>query len=134
MSTRQALGRAGEARAAAYLQAQGLTIRETGWRPTGTALAPLLRGELDLVALDGATLVFVEVRSRRGAPGAAEESVTPAKRRQLLALAQAYLVTHDLTDDQVAWRVDVVALHFGAGRPTPTITWLPGAVEAEDGA
>jgi putative endonuclease len=130
MTGRRALGRQGEALAAAYLQAQGLVIRDANWRPTGTELAPLLRGELDLVAMDGDTVVFVEVRSRRGAPGLAEESVTPAKRRQVLALARAYLVTHDLHEEQVAWRVDVLALHFTAAAP-PAINWLPSAVEAE---
>ena len=130
MSSRD-LGRRGESLAAAYLQAQGLTIRAANWRPTGTALAPLLRGELDLVAEDAAgTLVFVEVRSRRGATGLAEESVTPAKRRQVLALARAYLAVHDLHEEQVAWRIDVVAVHFGSGA-TPTLHWLPDAVEAE---
>ncbi|HEX6608389.1 MAG TPA: YraN family protein [Chloroflexia bacterium] len=132
MTSRRALGRQGEALAAAYLQAQGLVIRDANWRPTGTDLAPLLRGELDLVAMDGDTLVFIEVRSRRGAPGLAEESVTPAKRRQLLALARAYLATHDLHEDQVPWRVDVVALHFTAAS-APGINWLPGAVTAESG-
>lgn len=129
--SRRDLGRRGEALAAAYLQAQGLTIRESNWRPTGTALAPLLRGELDLVAEDPAgTLIFVEVRSRRGAAGQAEESVTLAKCRQVLALARAYLATHDLHEEQVAWRVDVLAVWF---RPqdAPVINWLPGAVDAE---
>jgi putative endonuclease len=130
MTSRRALGRQGEALAAAYLQSQGLTIRDANWRPTGTDLAPLLRGELDLVAMDGDTLVFVEVRSRRGAPGLAEESVTAAKRRQLLALARAYLATHDLHEDQVPWRVDVLALHFTSAS-APSINWLPAAVTAE---
>jgi putative endonuclease len=132
MTGRRALGRQGETLAATYLQAQGLVIRDANWRPTGTDLAPLLRGELDLVAMDGDTLVFVEVRSRRGAPGLAEESVTPAKRRQVLALARAYLATHDLHEDQVPWRVDVVALHFTPAA-APTINWLPGAITAESG-
>ena len=96
MSERQTLGRDGEARAAAYLRAHGLVIETANWRPTGGALAPFARGEIDLVARDGATLVFVEVRSRHGAPGRAEELVTPAKQRRLLTLAQAYLATYDL--------------------------------------
>src|SRR4029450_1246783 len=52
------LGRRGEVLAAALLQAQGLTIVERNFRCRA--------GEIDLVALDGATLVFVEGRSRRG--------------------------------------------------------------------
>lgn len=131
MSAPLALGRRGEALAAAYLETQGLVIQARGWRPTGTALAPQVRGEIDLVAAapDG-TLVFVEVRSRHAA-GLAEESVTPAKQRRLLALARAYLATHGLHEEQVAWRVDVLALHF-TGPVAPQITWLPGAVESTE--
>jgi putative endonuclease len=130
MDDRRALGQQGEALAAAYLEARGLRILARGWRPTGTELAPYLRGELDLVAQDGDTLVFVEVRSRRGAPGRAEESVTPAKQRQVLNLALAYLATHDLPDTH-PWRADVVALHFGRSGP-PAIQWLPGAITSEE--
>ena len=127
MSERKTLGRDGEARAAAYLRAHGLVIETANWRPTGGALAPFARGEIDLVARDGATLVFVEVRSRHGA----EESVTPAKQRRLLTLAQAYLATYDLPEDGVDWRIDVVALCYGLAGSEPSINWLRGAVEAE---
>jgi putative endonuclease len=114
------------------LQAHGLKIEAANWRPTGGALAPFARGEIDLVAREGATLVFVEVRSRHGAPGRAEESVTPAKQRRLVTLAQAYLATYDLPEDAVDWRIDVVALHYGRGAGEPSINWLRGAVEAEE--
>jgi putative endonuclease len=132
MSDRRGLGRDGEARAATYLQARGLVIEAANWRPTGGALAPFARGEIDLVARDGATLVFVEVRSRHGAPGRAEESVTPAKQRRLVTLAQAYLATYDLPEDGVDWRIDVVALCYGRAGSEPSINWLRGAVEAEE--
>ncbi|MGI8586173.1 MAG: YraN family protein [Chloroflexia bacterium] len=124
MNSRRELGQQGEALAAAYLQAQGLTIIERNWRPTGTEFAPLMRGELDIVAQDGGTLVFVEVRSRHGAVGTAEESVTPAKRRQLLLLAQAYLASHGMHEEQTDWRVDVVALRFDTGSDRASVNWL----------
>ncbi len=129
MDSRRALGRQGETAAAAYLEAQGLTIEARGWRPTGTAMAPYVRGELDLIARDGDTLVFVEVRTRRAGIGPAAESVTPAKRRQVMTLALAYLAVHDLSAD-AAWRIDVIALHFDRDS-TPTIRWLRNAVEDE---
>ncbi len=124
MNSRRELGQQGEALAVAYLQAQGLAIIERNWRPTGTEFAPLMRGELDIVAEDGGTLVFVEVRSRHGASGTAEESVTPAKRRQLLLLAQAYLASHGMHEEQADWRVDVIALHFGPAGDHASVNWL----------
>jgi putative endonuclease len=62
-----------------------------GYRIVGQNLR-LGRGELDLVAHDGATLVFVEVKTRSGLEfGAPLESVTPSKQRALRALAARYL-------------------------------------------
>ena len=52
------------------------------------------RGEIDVIARDGETLVFVEVRLRRNAAfGGAAASITPAKRVRLIAAAHAYLAT-----------------------------------------
>ncbi len=74
-------------------------------------------GELDLIALDESTLVFVEVRTRRSfVTGLAEESVTLAKRRRLSTLAAAYLQHRvDAADPWLGpWRIDVVAVQIGA--------------------
>jgi putative endonuclease len=109
-------GAAAEALAARYLEQQGLTIVTRNFRTR--------RGEIDLVARDGATLVFVEVRLRRGAShGGAAESITAAKRTRLLAAARYYLmrvpgpppcrfdaVLLDALDAaRVDWRRDVIA-------------------------
>ena len=65
-------GQAGERRAAAYLKAQGLSIVANNIRSR--------YGEIDLIARDGAVLVFVEVRSRRaGSQVSAAASITPGK-------------------------------------------------------
>lgn len=106
--TRQALGRRGEDAAVAFLTEKGYRIEARNWRPTGR-VSQDVRGELDIVARDGETWVFVEVRARRGqAYGAPEESITPRKARQLVALAWAYVQAHALEDAD--WRIDVVAL------------------------
>lgn len=80
------LGVAAEAAAAQYLIKQGLRIVARNWRCRS--------GELDLIAREGETLVFVEVKQRasRGFGGAAA-SISAAKRAKLLAAAQTYLQT-----------------------------------------
>lgn len=78
-------GVSAEALAARFLEAQGLTVVARNFR--------VRRGEIDLIARDGATLVFVEVRLRRSSRfGGAVESITAAKRARLVAAAQLYLL------------------------------------------
>jgi putative endonuclease len=68
-------------------------------------------GEIDLIARHGETLVFVEVRARRGeAYGLPEASITPRKRRHLIAAAQTYLLENNLPDAD--WRIDLVAVEY----------------------
>lgn len=67
-------------------------------------------GELDLVARDGNSLVFVEVRTRRGQVlGTPEESITADKQARLIALAESYLQAHPWAGD---WRIDVIAIEM----------------------
>ena len=74
-----------EALAGRYLEAQGLRIVARNFRAR--------RGEIDLVARDGDTLVFVEVRLRSSARfGGAAESITAVKRARLVAAAEAFLL------------------------------------------
>lgn len=103
------LGRAGERAASAYLRAKRFKIVETGWR--------FGRGEIDIIALDGPVLVFVEVKTRQSrAFGCPEEAVTAAKQRQLRKIAQAYLVRRRIGN--VPCRFDVVAIEAAPpGRP-----------------
>jgi putative endonuclease len=75
---------------AAFLEARGLSIVERNYRRRC--------GEIDLVARDGPTVVFVEVRLRRGASfGGAAASITAAKRRRLIQAASLYLAGMDAT-------------------------------------
>ncbi len=116
---RRTTGQQGELLAAAYLERQGYGMIAKNWRCSS--------GEIDLIMRDGTTLVFVEVRTRRSAvSGLAEESVTPAKQRRLIALAQIYLDQH--RTGEAAWRIDVVAVQLALGRPT-RIRHLPNAIE-----
>jgi putative endonuclease len=103
------LGRRGEDEAARYLQRLGYRI--VGRRER------VLRGDIDIVALDDRCVVFVEVRSRSDtAHGHPAETVGPVKQRRLAELATAYIRRHGLEDCQV--RIDVVAVTFpAAGTP-----------------
>ena len=101
--TRIELGRRGERLAEEKLAAAGYVPVARNYRCAA--------GEIDLIARHGETLVFVEVRTRRGgAFGLPEASLTPAKRRHLIAAAQTYLQENNLPE--AAWRIDVVAIEF----------------------
>lgn len=84
---RTQLARVGEEQAAQHLQAQGYTLLTRNWRKR--------EGELDIIAMDGDALVFVEVKTRRTlAYGAAEESIDARKQAQLTRLAQRFIEEH----------------------------------------
>jgi putative endonuclease len=106
---RDELGRQGEDAAAAYLR--GIGYRIVGRRER------VLRGDIDIVALDGRTVVFVEVRSRSDTHhGHPAETVGLVKQRRIAELATAYIRRHRLEDCSV--RIDVVAVTFAAaGKP-----------------
>lgn len=78
------VGSEGERNAADHLAGRGYHILERNFRCRG--------GEVDIIALDGATLVFVEVKVRRSlARGAPIEAVTPMKESRVRKAAQVYL-------------------------------------------
>ena len=106
--SRQRTGKLGERLASEKLEALGYEILEHNYRCTA--------GEVDIVARDGGCFAFVEVRARRGrACGSPEESVTPAKQRRLIEVAESYLEERGLRE--VDWRIDVVAVEWTrAGR------------------
>jgi putative endonuclease len=105
---RVALGKTGEDLACGELERRGYAIIARRHRCRG--------GELDVIARDGATLVFVEVKARKGqAFGGAAEAVTWRKQRRIVRLACEYVMQHHLTDSPC--RFDVVSIQFDAGRP-----------------
>jgi putative endonuclease len=98
---RKRLGERGEDAAAAFLDRSGMTVVERNWRCSA--------GEVDIVALDGRTIVLVEVKTRRTVrKGTPEEAVTPAKRKRYAKLAAAYLQAAGVS--AVELRFDVVTL------------------------
>jgi putative endonuclease len=73
-------------------------------------------GEIDLVALDGTALVFVEVRSRRGVrAGTGLESVTARKQQQVARVAQYFLAARGWTERDA--RFDVIGIDFATEPP-----------------
>ena len=113
-------GTAGEDRACQHLRRQGFVILERNYR--------CRTGEIDVVARDGDTLVFVEVKERGDAShGGAVEAVTPAKRRRVIRAAQQWAAVHRESESRV--RFDVVAID--PGPEGPTIRHERGAFDAE---
>ena len=98
-SPRSRIGRSAEIIAAAELGRRGYRIVASNYR--------CRLGEIDLVANEGDSLVFVEVRCKRTSEyGTPAESITASKMRKLVATAEHYLCEHALAD--VACRFDVV--------------------------
>jgi putative endonuclease len=97
----QALGRDGEEIAFSYLLGKKYDIIARRFR--------MFRGEIDIIARDGETLVFVEVKARADEScGRPEEAVTPAKQRQIRRIAQGYLIMNP--HPGVDCRFDVIAI------------------------
>jgi putative endonuclease len=102
---RRILGAKGEEAAVRFLKKHGFAILERGFR--------MIRGEIDIIARDGRTLVFVEVKTRQGRGfGEAEEAVTFAKQEQIRRIAQGYLNKNRCWD--VPCRFDVIAVSADA--------------------
>jgi putative endonuclease len=105
---RIALGKTGEDLACAELEKRGYAIIARRYRRRG--------GEIDIIARDGPTIVFVEVKARDGhAFGEAAEAVTAFKRRRITQLALDYMTRQRLSN--CPCRFDVVSIHFDGGRP-----------------
>lgn len=100
---RQALGKQGELLAAQYLQKRGWRVIERNFKAR--------YGELDIVALDAGTLVFVEVKTRIGDRyGKPEEAVTSWKLREVIQTAQYYALVHP--DLPQLLRIDVIGIQL----------------------
>lgn len=116
------LGQRGEHAAARYLRRLGYRIVARGDRR-----GP---GELDLVAVDGRTVVFVEVKTRASTEhGRPADAVDAMKQHRLTRAAVTYLKRHGLLDERA--RFDVVAIVWPPGHRRPTsIEHIRNAFEA----
>lgn len=116
------LGERGEAVAAKYLKRLGYKIVARGERGR--------LGEIDLVAVDGRTVVFIEVKTRQSQDaGHPADAVDADKQRRLTRLAMAFLKRHGLLEYPV--RFDIMAVTWPANRRRPTIEQFCGAFEAQ---
>lgn len=115
MAAKDDLGARGEQIAARELMGLGWSVLARNWRPRpgrGT-----VRGEIDIVAVEGDELVIVEVKTRStSAFGGAVAAVTRSKLARLRRLAAAWLASQDQRFAGV--RIDVVCIDIGRdGRP-----------------
>nr|WP_312478772.1 YraN family protein [Stutzerimonas nitrititolerans] len=113
-------GRTAEEFAEGYLQRQGLRLLQRNWT--------CRCGELDLVMLDGDTVVFVEVRYRRyRAWGGALESVDLRKRQKLIKAAQLFLQQESRLAEHPC-RFDVIAIGQTGKEQEPN--WIRNAFDS----
>lgn len=110
-------GQQGEQMAAQFLQRQGYRIAQQNYRCRG--------GEVDIIAWDGPTLVFVEVKTKGQITfGTPQAMVDRHKQAKIVHVAMVYVQQHQLPD--VNLRFDVVAITLLPG-VAPEITHVPGA-------
>ena len=114
------LGQLGEQLAAQHLEEQGYVICERNYR--------CAVGEIDIVALDGACLAFVEVRTRKSKRfGSPEESISAAKQQKLIEVAQTYLQERESLP--LDWRIDVVSVQLSRQGSLERLELIKNAVE-----
>jgi putative endonuclease len=105
-----------------FLEQQGLRFKQANFR--------CKRGEIDLIMLDGETLVFIEVRYRSNSRfGSAAESVDRHKQRKLVTTALFYLQSKPELAQQAS-RFDVIAISGDSG--SPQIDWHSNAIQIQD--
>ncbi|MBD3298804.1 MAG: YraN family protein [candidate division Zixibacteria bacterium] len=122
---RQHTGRDGEEQAARYLESQGYLILARNWRSSHT------RNEIDLIAREGDTIVFVEVKSARTVSfGDPLEWITPQKQSAIIRAATAYL--EHAPDMPGGYRFDIVTVAPAVTSGHRAITHVRAAFTADD--
>lgn len=112
-------GRSGEDEAVDFLVRSGIRVLERNFRCPG--------GEIDIIARDGRTILFIEVRSKRSQKfGTPEGSITPAKMKKISRAARWYLKKSGLENSPA--RIDVIAIIWDGGEPL--FNWIVNAFEA----
>jgi len=107
--TRKVLGARGEDLAVRYLKKKGYKVIERNYRCQW--------GEIDLVARQGKTLVFIEIKSRTSSDfGLPQDAVGRFKQKKLIQVARAYMAEHRL-HETIPARFDVVAVQLTPSGP-----------------
>lgn len=117
-------GRQGENLAAAWLEARGVRVLERNWRHG--------RFEIDIVAREGDTISFVEVKTRRLGPGGPPAAAVDARKRgRLSRAAAAWIRAHPR--ESAEFRFDIIEVVNAPGR-IPLIDWRRDAFQADGGS
>ncbi len=107
--TRKVLGARGEDLAVRYLKKKGYKVIERNYRCQW--------GEIDLIARQGDTLVFVEIKARTSSDfGLPQDAVDRFKQEKLVQVARAYMAEHRL-QETIPARFDVVAVQLTPSGP-----------------
>lgn len=121
LSPRQKAGREAEQQALEHLCAQGLELLAQNWL--------CKRGELDLVMLEGDTVVFIEVRYRLHTQWGGALASIDARKREKLVLAAQYFLLKETRWAQYPCRFDVIALE-GSGTQATRLNWIRNAFDS----
>ncbi len=117
------LGDKGERAAAKFLKKKGFRILARQYKNKV--------GEIDLIATDKETIVFVEVKTRKSnRAGIPVEAVTLTKQKQIIRTALVYLKRYQLLDHRV--RFDIVGILWAEDSSTPEINHYTNAFSSED--
>jgi len=117
---RRETGMLGEKLACDFLGKNGYRVIETNYRCPG--------GEIDIIAQQEDTLVFVEVRTKKSLQfGTPEESITPTKMERLRTVAAHY--GQNRNNLPTSWRIDVVAIQMDSKGKVSRIEIVENAVE-----
>src|SRR5436190_4361834 len=104
MNHHQRIGKWGEETATEYLTQRGYEIIARNMRTP--------YGEIDIVAKQGDTFIFIEVKTRTSnSMGLPEESITPRKRQHMISAAEYYAAEHEIDH----WQIDVVSIEGKLG-------------------
>lgn len=115
---KKSLGCKGEDVAVKHLQSRGLEIVQRNFRIRG--------GEIDIIAKDGVTFVFVEVKTRRRqSAGESLESISPRKIQTIRETAEVFLAEKEMLETPV--RFDVMTICFDPEEKKWKAQWIKGA-------
>ena len=121
--TRRETGMIGEKLARDFLANNGYKIVDTNYRCRA--------GEVDIIALQEDTLVFIEVRTKKSRSfGSPEESITPRKAEHMRLAALQYAIEHE--DMPQTWRIDLVAIEMNREGKAERIELIENVVEDDE--